>query len=937
MKSLFTILLSVLIIVLGIEMKPAPFDTGMITLQQPDRTAFTGRIWGDEFFYWAETEDGYRFVQSGDEWYYYAQLDEYGEFTATEYKVGIDEPPSESYQLERTQARIDDINQQIEDFIEQVELNRQWFAQKQAEAQGQPVTLKVGLILIEFQDVKHYRDTIPPTVRPDGYTTADFDSMMFSHNYWIGGINNPKHPEGERIFGSFRDYWDQMSMGKLKITGKVVNPDNDEDGVPDWLEASGNRSHYIDTVGGHILALEAYDSALAKRYISEEPSDSNYYDNYAVVYAREAINGRIAVGGAQGGRIIHLAERSGPNLFGGGPLEKSFTHIGTYLHEFGHNLGFYDEYNPQTLGSTDINYFCLMSYGSYNGPDRKGACPATLSPYYRIDKEWISSIPINQDTSNFIIQYSYTDSIIYHIDPVNAINDEHYVIETKNRVGFDSYIPGPPSDTTNQPGRLIIWQHNTNSNYPSSYYDRIRIKHADNDTTVNTQINDFFPAFFSMNNYQSFNDTTSPAATINETWPQLNILGKPAHFAINGIHKLENGNTLIDEIKLNHAIIKNNISGGWQSVSIGAILSDYSATSVFPTAIGQVYAYVPGQGYVVKTILENGPGYWAKFGSAQSLAHSGLILDSISIRVSRGWNLIGSISDKVPKLSICTEPPGIITSMYYYDGGYHYLTNSDSLKPGRGYWLNSTSNGNVLLLRNFQCPENEGMDLAGFDKFKITDSEGRTQDLYVANVDIDTALVEFDRSLPPPIPEIDFDARFNYGEFIKAVSVDSGEVDLEIDVQTNAYPITLSWEINPANGIEYSFISDSGIGKISSINLTNSKLTIGESSQGKIKLFGKVSNSSIYNIPEKFELLQNYPNPFNPSTVIEFSLPEDVSNVKLSIYNALGEKVAELVNSSLTAGKYQYQWNASNVATGMYIYELRTDKFVSVKKMMLIR
>jgi hypothetical protein len=51
----------------------------------------------------------------------------------------------------------------------------------------------------------------------------------------------------------------------------------------------------------------------------------------------------------------------------------------------------------------------------------------------------------------------------------------------------------------------------------------------------------------------------------------------------------------------------------------------------------------------------------------------------------------------------------------------------------------------------------------------------------------------------------------------------------------------------------------------------------------------------------------------------------------------LGEKVAELVNSSLTAGKYQYQWNASNVATGMYIYELRTDKFVSVKKMVLVK
>ncbi|MBP9583516.1 MAG: T9SS type A sorting domain-containing protein, partial [Ignavibacterium sp.] len=84
-------------------------------------------------------------------------------------------------------------------------------------------------------------------------------------------------------------------------------------------------------------------------------------------------------------------------------------------------------------------------------------------------------------------------------------------------------------------------------------------------------------------------------------------------------------------------------------------------------------------------------------------------------------------------------------------------------------------------------------------------------------------------------------------------------------------------------------------------------------------------------------LEQNYPNPFNPSTKIEFSIPEDVNNVRLTIYNALGQRVAELVNSKMEAGKYSYIWNASNLATGLYIYELRTDKFVSVKKMMLLK
>lgn len=203
MKHLIKILLVVFI--LTILIKPAPFDTGMIELQQPDETTFIGRIWGDEFIWWADTEEGYRFVQSGDGWYYYATLDQNGEYAPTEYQVGIDEPPGSSYQLERSQSRIDEINQRIEEFNEMIQTNREWFAQMQEEAQGQTVPLKVGIIVIEFSDFPHYQ-TDPEGNRPDGYLTADFDSLMFSINYWIETPSNNIHPEGEEIFGSFRDY-----------------------------------------------------------------------------------------------------------------------------------------------------------------------------------------------------------------------------------------------------------------------------------------------------------------------------------------------------------------------------------------------------------------------------------------------------------------------------------------------------------------------------------------------------------------------------------------------------------------------------------------------------------------------------------------------------------------------------------------------------------
>lgn len=109
----------------------------------------------------------------------------------------------------------------------------------------------------------------------------------------------------------------------------------------------------------------------------------------------------------------------------------------------------------------------------------------------------------------------------------------------------------------------------------------------------------------------------------------------------------------------------------------------------------------------------------------------------------------------------------------------------------------------------------------------------------------------------------------------------------------------------------------------------------------QLDLDGSHSYSNIIKVdfipPGIFVLRQNYPNPFNPNTTIEFSLPENEKNVQLTVYDVMGESIAELVNKSLVAGNYSYHWNASNVATGVYVYELKTEKYKAVKKMLLIK
>jgi len=86
----------------------------------------------------------------------------------------------------------------------------------------------------------------------------------------------------------------------------------------------------------------------------------------------------------------------------------------------------------------------------------------------------------------------------------------------------------------------------------------------------------------------------------------------------------------------------------------------------------------------------------------------------------------------------------------------------------------------------------------------------------------------------------------------------------------------------------------------------------------------------------ELKLLQNYPNPFNPITAIGYRLSA-VSNVELSIYNLLGEKVAVLVSERQSPGSYQTEWNASGFAGGIYYYTLKSGDFQDVRKMILLR
>ncbi len=96
-----------------------------------------------------------------------------------------------------------------------------------------------------------------------------------------------------------------------------------------------------------------------------------------------------------------------------------------------------------------------------------------------------------------------------------------------------------------------------------------------------------------------------------------------------------------------------------------------------------------------------------------------------------------------------------------------------------------------------------------------------------------------------------------------------------------------------------------------------------------------------YGVPTEYKLEQNFPNPFNPATKIRYSIPPNVnremSNVILKVYDILGNEVTTLVNEQKEPGYYEVDFNASQFASGVYIYRLISGNFISTKKMMVLK
>jgi len=131
----------------------------------------------------------------------------------------------------------------------------------------------------------------------------------------------------------------------------------------------------------------------------------------------------------------------------------------------------------------------------------------------------------------------------------------------------------------------------------------------------------------------------------------------------------------------------------WNLVSVPLVVSDYRKATLFPDAVSQAFSFEGS--YQSKDTLTNSVGYWLKSDSVRTVQYTGLPRTSDTISVEPGWNLIGALSSPLVVSQISSIPPGIVASEFYsYNNGYVV---SDTLFAGRGYWVKTTQNAQLLL------------------------------------------------------------------------------------------------------------------------------------------------------------------------------------------------------------------------------------------------
>ena len=595
-------------------------------ISQPDGSSILLKGNGDGVVHWLSTEQGYTVLEAESGWYEYATNNTKGDLISSGVRVTSTQKSGQELEFfNQQEPKLRYSKSQIET------KKRAYFTEASLKSGSKtfPTTgsRKVLLVLASFSD------------KVNQLTAATFNNVMNESNY--------------NSTGSFRDFYLESSFNQLDLTTTVTV----------WVQVSNTHAYYggNDASGNDLrpreFVREAVDSLEAQGF-DFSPFDNNgngFVDGIQVIHAGYGEE----YGGADENNIwSHRWSLSSQAVTYDGVIINDYaiypelrgtsgtnpSNIGVICHEFGHSLGlpdFYDtDYSESGGQGFDLGNWDMMSGGSWNN---NGAKPANHNAYSKSMMGWITleelTIPVQGKTLNNAMENA--EASIFHTNTAN----EFFVIENRQKIGFDSYIP--------HHGLLIFhvdknyngWGSNGINVDPN--HQAMDIEEADNTQTSGSTSGDVFPG---TSNVTSFTDETSPGSL---AW-NGGLTAKP----ITNIS--ENGGVITFDFMYNNgantptnfdAIISatNELTLSWvQDQNKNDILLAFSTTNSFGTPINAT-EYIAGQ-----TIAGGGQVLLAD--SIELFIHSGLTTNTTYYY--QIWSNDGTEYSAPATISILVPTPG---------------------------------------------------------------------------------------------------------------------------------------------------------------------------------------------------------------------------------------------------------------------------------------
>jgi hypothetical protein len=382
------------------------------------------------------------------------------------------------------------------------------------------------------------------------------------------------------------------------------------------------------------------------------------------------------------------------------------------------------------------------------------------------------------------------------------------------------------------------------------------------------------------------------------------------------------------------------IQPGWNLLSLAVRPTNSYWKVFFPNAINVPIVF-NNQSYQQQEYVKPGFGYFLKYPKQiVDLQFKGTFVSRVTratgdpVRLYEGWNTIGALSAPMSITYLELDPflpsdPPEISETFKKDI-YGYQTNRgykpvSEFRPGLGYWIYVNKGAFLNLVhpdfaktRVVDVVDEKSSILRSSSKLVLRDNAMNEGTVYLA----DNSQLDLSAFQLPPLPPYEmFDMRF-----VDNTYLDNSNSNM-ISLQGVEYPLSISIE-NPE--YNYTFIDPLTGNVFGEINKgSNSNVVINGTSANSIKIIKTEVGVEEYG-------LSNYPNPVQSLSTIKFNLPQ-AGNVRLALYDAMGNEVKELINTSMTAGEHDFTMNASGLAAGSYICRLTSGSHQVVRTITIVR